>query len=181
MDEIKETGTMQNGAADGVDQSCERAEQSAAISELVQCSERLKRSEEQLRYLQADFENYRRNVEKERSSWAQSAQARVFTDLLTIVDNFERAIVELQQTDLPAAERAHFQGFELIFRELSSLLTRYGVTEIPTDIPFDPEKHEALMQLEASGKKSGDIVDVLQKGYQYRDAVLRPAKVSVAR
>ncbi len=167
MDETNKNGCIQNGM-DGTE-------------ELDQCRVRLAKAEEQIKYLYADFENYRRNTEKDRAIWVQSAQTRVFTDLLTIVDNFDRAIAELTRAPLTDAERVRFQGFELIYKEVVALLSRYGVTEVPVNIPFDPEKHEALVQVEVPDRASGQIVDVLQKGYALKDTILRPAKVSVAK
>lgn len=145
------------------------------------CREQLNKAEERIKYLLADFENFRRNTEKERAVWVHSAQARVFIDLLTIVDNFDRAIIELSSASLTDVERARFQGFELISKELSALFSRYGVSEVSVAVPFDPEKHEALVQVDVADKKSGEIVSILQKGYVFKDTVLRPAKVSVAK
>lgn len=152
-----------------------------AIDETEQCRVQLANAEERIKYLYADFENFRRNTEKERSIWVSSAQARVLTDLLTVVDNFERAISELGGAVLTESERVRLHGFELIYKELGAVLNRYGVTEIPVNIPFDPEKHEALVQIDVSDKTTGQIVAVLQKGYLFKDTVLRPAKVSVAK
>lgn len=151
------------------------------IGETEQCREQLAKAEERIKYLYADFENFRRNTEKERAVWVSSAQARVFTDLLVIVDNFDRAIGELSGALLTDAERVRLQGFELIYKELGAVLSRYGVGEVSVSVPFDPEKHEALVQVDAPDKTSGQIVAVLQKGYVFKDTVLRPAKVSVAK
>lgn len=157
----------------------EKAEQGQSDS--AACRAALEKSEERVRYLLADFENFRRNTEKERVLWVQSAQARIFTDLLSVIDNFERAIEELKKGTITETERARFQGFELIYRELLNILSRYGVLEISIDGPFNPNYHEALVQVDAEGKASGEIVSVLQKGYVLKETVLRPAKVTVAR
>lgn len=150
-------------------------------SEATICKAALEKSEERVRYLLADFENFRRNTEKDRLLWAQSAQSRIFSDLLPVVDNFERAIEELKKGNLSEGERTRFQGFELIYRELLNMLSRSGVVEVPVEGPFNPNYHEALVQVDAEGKASGEIVAVLQKGYLFKETVLRPAKVSVAR
>lgn len=145
------------------------------------CNEQLAKVQTQLIYLKADFENFRRNVEKERLSWIASAQGRVLTDLLCVLDNMERALKDLAAGALSAQETVRFQGVELIYRELLALLKRYEVTEIPTDGLFDPVLHEALAQIDGENKKAGSIVEVVQRGYRQRDTVLRPAKVIVAR
>jgi molecular chaperone GrpE len=176
MDETNKNDGLQNGIS-----GADATENNGMVIELNQCRTRLVKAEEQIKYLCADFENFRRNTEKERAIWAQSAQTQVFTDLLIIVDNFERALAELARASLSDGERIRFQGFELIHKEVVSLLSRYGVVEVPVNIPFDPEKHEALVQIDAPDKASGQIVDVFQKGYAFKDAILRPAKVSVAK
>lgn len=149
--------------------------------ELAACKEKLAKSEEKYIYLQADFENFRRNVVKERSQWAQMAQNRIFEGLITIVDDLSRAVEDFNRlSDSSDAEKARFQGVELVYKNFLRFLAQHEVTEIPTHGTFDPKLHEALMQVQAEGKKSGDIVAVLQKGYMHKDVVLRPAKVSVA-
>lgn len=147
----------------------------------VECGDQLTKVQTQLAYLRADFENYRRNIEKERALWMANAQGRVLTDLLVIVDNVERALKDLEAGNLSEQEVARFKGVELIYRELLALLKRYEVTEIVAEGSFDPALHEALAQIEGAGKSAGTIVEVVQRGYCQRGAVLRPAKVIVAR
>ena len=137
--------------------------------ELTVCTEALAKSQEQLRYLQADFENFRRRTEKDRSQWMQIAQTDVLKNILTIVDDFDRAL-----------QSQHDAGFELIHKALVKLLGNYGV-EVMRDVTvFDPEKHEAIMHVATADKEPGSIVEVLQKGYIHKGSVLRPAQVSVA-
>lgn len=150
-------------------------------NELVTCREKLAKTEEQMRYLAADFDNFRRNVTKERAHWARGAQIKIFEELVGIVDDFSRAIADFQKMSaISDAERARFVGLELVYKNISKLFETHGVTEIPTNVPFNPELHEALMQVAAEGKVPGSIVDVVQKGYMMKDVVIRPAKVSVA-
>jgi molecular chaperone GrpE len=123
----------------------------------------------------ADFENFKKRSEKERMLWMSTAQSAVLQDLLTIVDDFDRAFAQ------PADASNARAGFELIYKALQKMLEKYGVTEIKDASHFDPAKHEAIMQVEAANKQSGDIIQVLQKGYLFKGEVLRPAKVSVAK
>lgn len=122
----------------------------------------------------ADFENFKRRVEKEKMMWIASAQSSIIQDLLSIVDDFDRAFAQEQNT-------ANTQGFALIYKAFAKLLEKYGVQEIKDLTHFDPTYHEAIMQVESSDHKPGDIVQVLQKGYTFKGEVLRPAKVSVAK
>lgn len=166
-----------------VDSTETSAESCAA--ELALCKEQVAEAERRVLYARADFENYRRNVERDRALWITQAQAAVFKDLISVIDNFERALADIKKSgelagDLQAADAARFQGFELMYRELVKLLATFNVTEVPTEGQFNPQFHEALMRVADSGKESGTIVAVLQKGYQIKDIVLRPAQVSVA-
>lgn len=119
----------------------------------------------------ADFENYKRRMQKEQTQWFDLGQTKVLTALLNIVDDFDRA----------CASGSADEGIHLIYKSLQKLLESFEVKEIPANIPFDPEMHEGLVSVEASGKQSGDVVEILQKGYTYKGKVLRPAKVSVAK
>lgn len=129
----------------------------------------LQRIKQQYAYLQADFDNYRKRMEAQRSQWTQSAQADVLTALLDIVDDFDRAQGDINN---PA--------FELIFKAFKKLLQRFNVVEIQENGTFDPNLHEAIMQTPVvEGAQSGAIAQVLQKGYRMGTVVLRPVKVAV--
>ena len=138
-------------------------------TELLECQQQLAQTKERLAYLNSDFENFRRRTEKDRSQWMQIAQTDVLKNVLTIVDDFDRAL-----------QTQHDAGFELIHKALVKLLGNYGVEEMRDVTVFDPEKHEAIMHVAAADKEPGTIVDVLQKGYIHKGSVLRPAQVSVA-
>lgn len=124
----------------------------------------------------AEFENYKKRSEKERAMWIANAQSSLLQDLIEVVDDFDRAFT-LRSSDAQQA----LAGFELIYKSLQKLLEKYGVSEMKTVEHFDPTMHEAIMQVESSDHKPGDIVQVLQKGYMFKGNVLRPAKVSVAK
>ena len=176
----KENQTEEKNSANN--RSSEASSNQVTEQELETCRADLAQIKERFAYLSADFDNFRRNTTKERAIWARTAQASVFKDLLMIIDDFDRAIADLEQaTDLQESEVARFKGFDLIHKSFLKLLVTHEVQEIPVDIDFDPEKHEALVQVESDEKETGQIVDVLQKGYAHKGAVLRPAKVSVAK
>ncbi len=129
--------------------------------------------------LTADFENYKKRVTSERADWAHDAQKRIVLDLLDIVDNFERALEQEKKRE-SAEGFAWLAGFEMIYQSLEKLLTKYGVQPITDFSVFNPKYHEALMSVESEQHQSGDIIQVLQKGYMMNDKVIRPATVSVA-
>lgn len=155
---------------------------SQAQSELAACKEKLAKTEEQMRYLAADFDNFRRNVSKERAQWARLAQTKIFEDLVGIADDFSRALSDFQKiSDISVTEKARFAGLELVYKNLMKFFEQQGITEIATNVAFNPQLHEAVMQVDAPGKEAGTIIDVVQKGYMHKDVVVRPARVTVAK
>lgn len=129
--------------------------------------------------LTADFENYKKRVSSERADWANDAQKRIVLDILDVVDNFERALQQEKKRE-DKASGSWITGFEMIYQSLEKVLAKYGVQAITDFSVFNPKYHEALMQVESSKHKSGDVVQVLQKGYLMNDKVIRAATVSVA-
>ncbi len=127
-------------------------------------------------YLMAEFDNYKRRTEKERISWVENRQKAIFEDLLPIVDDFDRALAHSNNQ----GESGLRSGLELTHKSLLKLLAAYSIEELPAQKEFDPEKHEAILTVESADHASGDLVAILQKGYLYKNTVLRPAKVSVA-
>jgi molecular chaperone GrpE len=123
----------------------------------------------------AEFENYRRRVERDRSVAATEASAAIFGKLVETVDNLERALAAA------GTEGSLRQGVELTYRELLVLLDSHGVSAIdPSGERFDPSLHQALLHEPAEGFEDGTVAEVLRKGYRYRDRLLRPALVKVA-
>lgn len=129
----------------------------------------------------ADFKNYKRRVEKERSDWVYDAQAEVLNSLLFIVDDLERAIESCKKQKESEEQKATIDGLELIEKNVKKALKDLGVKPIDCSGKFDPDFHEALVQVDSKDHKSGDIVDVINKGYVFNSKVLKHAKVSVAK
>lgn len=125
-------------------------------------------------YLSADFENFKRRTLKEYEAMRIDIYARVCKPLLVIMDDFDRAC------DAAEKQNNNIEGFKLIRKSLEKVFTEIGVVEMQVGNVFDPEKHEALLQVQSADHTSGHIVSVLQKGYMLHGVVLRPAKVSVA-
>ena len=148
--------------------------------QLHQCQQELVQAKERVLYTAAEFENYRRRTEKERVTWMQTAQGSVLLDFLPILDDLERAFIQLNPEEREKAG-SWLQGFELIRKAYYKLLQKYGVDEMQATGMFNPTYHEAIMEVESTAHTSGEIVSVLEKGYLYKGSVLRPAKVSVAK
>ena len=125
---------------------------------------------------QAEFENARRRAAKEQQDFRDFAGVDVIKSLLPIVDNFERA---LQSKSEPADFRS---GIELIYKQLQDALTKLGVQPIVSKgTPFDPHVHEAIEMVETPDAADHEVLEEWQRGYKYKDRLLRPAMVKVAR
>lgn len=126
----------------------------------------------------AEFDNFRKRLERDRKEMIEWAAADVIGELLTIVDDFDRAIA----ADAPSEAQAYKAGFELIQRQLAELLKKRGVSTIdPLGADFDPHVHQAVAYEEVDGAREGEVVGVMAKGYKLGDRLLRPAIVKVAK
>jgi molecular chaperone GrpE len=131
--------------------------------------------------LQAEFENYRRRGLKERQEALQYGHQNLVKDLLSTVDNLERA-VEHSEDSADGDLQGLLQGVELVLRELRGALGKHGVMVIEADgEPFDPSVHEAMSQVVDGSVAPNTVAQVLEKGYLLRDRLLRPARVVVSR
>jgi molecular chaperone GrpE len=131
--------------------------------------------------LQADFENFRRRAAKERLEVEQYGHQNLVKDLLTAVDNLERAIDHARRSGGGDLESL-LQGVELVRKDLSTALTKHGVAAIDAvGRPFDPALHEAMAQAPDDSVAPNTVIEELQKGYLLRDRLLRPARVIVSR
>lgn len=132
------------------------------------------------RYLraQADFDNYRRRTIKEKEDLTQYASLKLVGQLLPVLDNFQRAL----QTGGEGAESGSFaKGVDMIYRQLSQVLEAEGLKPMESvGQPFDPELHQAIMQVESEEYDEGIVVEVIQPGYMMKDKVIRPAMVKVS-
>jgi len=126
----------------------------------------------------AEFDNFRKRVERDRKDMIEWAAADVIGDLLTVVDDFDRALA----AEAPPEARAFKAGLELIQRQLAELLKKRGVSTIdPMGADFDPHLHQAVAYEEVSGAREGEVVGVMAKGYKIGERLLRPAIVKVAK
>jgi molecular chaperone GrpE len=129
-----------------------------------------------LQRLAADFDNYRKRALRDQQAFAARAAERLVAKLLPVLDDLARAIDAAEQHE----EAKVIEGVEMTKSALAAALASEGLEEIPTDGPFDPHVHEALLAQPVEGAESGAIVQVVQRGYRLGDAVLRPARVIVA-
>jgi molecular chaperone GrpE len=126
----------------------------------------------------AEFDNFRKRIDRERKDFTEWAAADVLNDLLAVMDDFDRALA----AELPASAQVYKTGVELIHRALADLVRKRGVTPIQAvGAEFDPHLHQAVAYDAVDGAREGDVVEELRKGYMLGDRLLRPALVKVAK
>ncbi len=164
-------------AADQFDEAKLSADSAAADAEVAKISGELNELRQTLMRRQADFDNYRKRIEKERADDAKRATARVIENLIPIIDGFEQALAAHREAEYENYRR----GFELIYKQLIDNVTRLGVERTdPLGKQFDPHLHQAMDRTETVDQEDGTILQVFQPGYVFHGRVLRPAMVRVA-
>ncbi|KAA3655929.1 MAG: nucleotide exchange factor GrpE [Calditrichaeota bacterium] len=147
--------------------------------EIQSLNQEIEKLNEQILRRAAEFENFKKRKEREVDEFWKTANAGLIKKILPIVDDFERSIAAAK-TDHDCD--ALLKGIDLVYKSLQSLLKDEGVEEIDAlNQPFDPEIHEALMQIENEDADSNIVLDQHQKGYKLGDVLLRPAQVVVSK
>ena len=127
----------------------------------------------------AEFENFRKRTEKEKDSMFESGARSVIEKILPIVDNFERGIQTVPDEE---KEGAFVKGIQMIYKQLTDELDKMGVKPIDAlGKPFDPNFHNAVMQVDSDEYETGTVAQELQKGYIYHDVVIRHSMVAVVK
>ncbi len=142
-------------------------------------ADELKAAQDRYLRLAAEFENYKKRAQKDQADYTKYANERLLKEMLTVLDNLQRALKHAQQ---PGGTKGLIQGVELTCKQYVETLSRFGVKEIPSvGLPFDPTVHQALALVEAKdGQEPNTITMEHEKGYYLYDRVLRPAMVTVA-
>ena len=173
-DDADEAEALEGIEADGVE-----AEEDAIAADLDKARAEAESYLDDLRRLQADFDNYRKRTLREQTARAAAASQALVARLLPVLDNFELAV--------SSAERSRdfdrmLKGVEMVFGELREVLEAEGLVRIEAEgKPFDPERHEAVIAVEEEDTEPGMVVDIVRAGYELRGKVLRPAMVKVAK
>ena len=145
-------------------------------SEVERLKEEVRREHDMYLRALADFDNYRRRVERERSAAARSGKREILLSLLDVLDGFDRARQHLDEAPSSVSE-----GLQLLHRKLLGLLEAQGVTPLQSlGETFNPELHDAIGSFQSEEFEPGTVADEVQRGYRWGDDVLRPARVRVA-
>jgi molecular chaperone GrpE len=154
----------------------EDKDMAAALEDAIS---KLQESENKVLRLAADFDNTKKRLERERETSLKYAEENILKDLLPGIDNIERAMEQGRETN---SIESLLEGVELTKNGLVAMLEKYGVTAIESvGQPFDPNIHEALATEETDAMEPNMVLREFQKGYMYKDRLLRPAKVIVSK
>lgn len=140
--------------------------------------QRLKEAQDQYLRVHADFENVKKRLEREKAQALEYANQGILKDLLPIIDTIEKALESAKALD--NGDKIA-EGLELTLGNFIKMINKHHVEVIDTENGFDPNIHEAIMQVQNDNKEDGEIQQVLQKGYKYKERTLRPAMVSIVK
>lgn len=150
------------------------------VSEIVTLNNKIKELEEKVLYKDAELLNYKKRKDMEVSSMIKYANSDIILEMLSIVDDLERAI-KLDDNILDDEVSKFLSGIKIIYSRLISILEKYEVKEIDAlNKEFDPTYHQAVLTEKVEGVKPNIVVEVLQKGYMYKDKVIRHTMVKVS-
>jgi molecular chaperone GrpE len=154
------------------------AEQDPVQRELEELRKQADENYQRFLRTQADFDNFRRRARQEKEDFVKYASLKLIEQLLPVIDNFERALSSSKENkDFDALVK----GLDMTFRQLDQVLVQEGLRPIESvGQPFNPEIHQAIMQVESEEHEEGIVVEELQKGYMLKDKVIRPAMVKVS-
>lgn len=129
--------------------------------------------------ISADFQNYKKRVEKEKSEIYKFGSEKIIIDILPILDNLERAIQSAEDNE---DNKGLKEGIEMVYKQFKDILQKHGVEEIDClGKEFDPNCHHAVMQEECEDEESNTVIEIFQKGYKLHSKVIRPSMVKVAK
>lgn len=172
--EIVDDQTTDEKSADLAEAQTEAVVSQEAFQTLEKDYEALK---EKMLRLTAEYDNFRKRTQREKAADLKYKAQDLATDLVPVVDTFDRA---LQSKPDENSIDSFYEGMEMVYRQLMQALSQAGVEEIETEgETFDPNFHQAVMQVEDDQYESQAIVETLQKGYRLKDRVIRPAMVKV--
>jgi len=170
-----ETDSIENEEATGGDASDTIA---ALTRQLEEAKAQADEDQQRLLRMQADYDNFRRRSRLEKEEFAKVAAQKLVEGLLPVFDNFDRAIqASKENKDFDGMVK----GIEMVYRQFEGVMRTEGVMPIESvGQPFDPEVHQAIMQVESDEYEEGIVVEEVQKGYKLGDKVIRPAMVKVS-
>ncbi|MDX4062260.1 nucleotide exchange factor GrpE [Aliarcobacter skirrowii] len=171
-----------NDCCEKKDECCSGEKKEDSLEDVIaRLEDELKQSEDKFLRVHADFENIKKRLEKEKYQAIDYASEKFAKDLLTPLDTLEMALASANASIsaeelLPKLK----EGIELTIKSFITTFEKHNITKIDTDGEFDPNVHNAVMQVDSPDHETGQIVNELQKGYMLKDRLLRPSMVSIA-
>ena len=171
----EEQASRDSETKEGLGGNTDTAEQLAAIAaERDQLASEKAELQELLQRRQAEFENFRRRVEREKTEVFEYAGMETVKSLLPVLDDFERAL------KVESADKEYARGIELIYQRVYDLLKKLGLAPVSSKGQFDPHVHHAVEMVETDDYPDHTIIEEYQRGYNFKGRLLRPAMVKVA-
>lgn len=128
---------------------------------------------------QAEFENFKKRLERSKVESIRYANESLICELLPVIDNFELALATMEKKEVV---HSHYEGVELILKQLKDVLAKYDLVDVPTvGKPFDPAHHEAILQISSEEYPSNTVLEEHRKGYKIKEKLIRPAMVVVSK
>lgn len=174
--EAEETETEEMEEKEMTKEEAKAAKKKAKADKKDRSKEKITELEDRVKRQMAEFDNFRKRTEKEKAQMFETGAKSVIEKILPVVDNFERGLAAV-----PDSEKDSFaEGMSMIYKQLMTELETIGVKPIEAvGTEFDPDFHNAVMQVESEEYESGIVAQELQKGYMYRDSVVRHSMVAV--
>ena len=154
------------------------------VDELTQMKELVTEWEDKYLRAHADFENSKRLLAKDKTAAVSYANESFANDILSVVDSFDSALATIATTEVEEGSEVVEkikEGLDLTYTQLTKVLEKNGIKAVECEGEFNPDLHQAIMQVESEDQEAGQIVQVLQKGYTIKERLLRPAMVSTAK
>lgn len=147
-------------------------------------SDKIKALEEKYIRAYAEFDNVKKRLEREKYQSLEYANEQILKDFLPILDTLESALESTKNVDSEAMAKTlekTREGIQLTIDNFLKAFSKHSVERISTEGEFDPNVHNAIMQIKSEGKADGEIAQVIQKGYKYKDRVIRPSMVAITK
>lgn len=177
QEEAAEESAEEAGAAEKEAPKADKKEKKRRDKKQDAMKEKVEELEDRVKRQMAEFDNFRKRTEKEKTAMFETGAKSVIEKILPVVDNFERGLASVPEEE---KEGALAQGMQMIYKQLMTELENLDVKPIPAvGEEFNPEFHNAVMQTQSDEFESGVVAQELQKGYTYRDSVVRHSMVAV--
>lgn len=182
-DEIENSGEELEASEESAEENAEAASSENGGGELIQVQKKLKEYEDMYLRTHADFENTKKRLEKEKYQMIEYASEKFAKDLLPVLDALEMALSSSRNEEAESNEllTKMQEGIGHTIDNFLKVFGKHGIELIDTAEGFDPHLHEAVMQQPSDDHEEGQIIQILQKGYKYKERVLRPAMVSICK